>query len=296
MKRALPMVVALLSGFCSLLPAAIPSLAQSFTPYRGETVTIEDKRILEGIWRFAPFARQWRSQWRGTSDFWFDKGSEMYCRIGQAKPEFTFNCLGISLFAGEATLDADGFVRLSALACTHDSCTGKGRWVFRGQLQSKTEISGHNAFVLPSSGGYHENPERITITKVNLLDKTPDRGGQASFLQRLLGEMASGTITEPYDAQSQWVQPSRPDISPIPSGMALQAYRFLPPETLRPLGQIQAVIYVGEFAPSVGFDSKEFFVYSDQPSSIYDVEFENGERLCALHRRPDGILDFFRCI
>ncbi len=296
MKRARPYrTAALLSGFCLLLPAAIPSLAQSFTPYRGETVTIEDKRVLEGIWRFAPFARQWRSQRRGRSDFWFDKGPEMYCRIGQAEPEFTFGCFGISLSVGEATLDADGFVRLTAPACSYDVCTGQDKWVFRGQLKSQTEISGNVAFRLRPPGGYHANPERVTITKVTLSDKTPDRGGQASFLQRLLGEMASGPITGPY-AKSQWVLPSKPEIRALPAEMALSAYRFLPPETARSLGQVQAEIYLGEFAPRVGFDRQGYFVYSDQPASIYDVEFEHGERLCALHRRSDGVLDFFRCV
>lgn len=36
-------------------------------------------------------------------------------------------------------------------------------------------------------------------------------------------------------------------------------------------------------------------VYGDKRPA-YAVEFENGERLCTLHRRPDGVLDQFQCI
>jgi hypothetical protein len=54
-------------------------------------------------------------------------------------------------------------------------------------------------------------------------------------------------------------------------------------------------MYVADTTPRTGFPN-DVVHYSDEVASIYDVEFEKGERLCALHRRPDGVLDYFRCI
>jgi hypothetical protein len=28
----------------------------------------------------------------------------------------------------------------------------------------------------------------------------------------------------------------------------------------------------------------------------FAVEFEHGQRLCGLHQRDDGVLDYFRCV
>lgn len=30
--------------------------------------------------------------------------------------------------------------------------------------------------------------------------------------------------------------------------------------------------------------------------SLYAVDFRNGEHLCGLHQRADGVLDGFRCV
>ena len=300
MKRMLPSFVAiLLPMFCSLLPFAAPSFGQSHPP---ETVVIEGKNVLEGIWRFPPFwgsalvrKRRTTAGWmpqKGAE--WYNKGKEFYCRIATAEPQFIFNCFGYSVAGGHATLDENGYVSLSSEPCNRDDCVRSAYWVFRGRLSSITELSGHMGLV--HEGLLEEQPELLTVTKLTLTDKSPDLGGQGPFLKRLLEEMANGRITEPYARQRLFS--SNPNVVPIPDDAQRLQLAFLTPDILRPLGRILAVIYVSDYVPIWGHrrDSTLDWVFSNEQSSIYDVEFEHGERLCALHRRPDDVLNQFRCI
>ncbi len=227
---------------------------------------------------------------RGAATFRL-MGPEMYCRIGTAKPGFSFNCFDIAERSAQATLDTHELVELSwkVVLGTPSSCN----WTFRGNPQSKTEISGHLGMFC--NGQLRENGVRMTITKMVLPDNTPDTGGQSAYLRRLLEEMANGQVTETY-TKLHYV-PSDPAVVPIPPDVERQLFAFLTPDDLRPLGKIVSVIYVAQYFPNMGWSrDRRDFVYSDQPSRIYAVEFENGERLCSLHRRPDGVLDQFECI
>ena len=62
------------------------------------------------------------------------------------------------------------------------------------------------------------------------------------------------------------------------------AMRFPRPDELRPLGAIQAMIYLGEKTHT-----------GERPYSVYDVEFSNGNLICELRQRDDGALDGFIC-
>jgi hypothetical protein len=300
MKRALPSLAAsLLTALCSLSPLAAPSLGQSRDH---DTVVIEGKKVLEGIWRFPPswgsaLIRKYRSPsgWvplKGAE--WRNKGPEFYCRIASAEPKFIFNCFGYSVAGGQATLDENGYVSLSSQPSNSDDFARGAYWVFKGRLSSNTELSGHMGMAI--DGLLEEQPELLTVTKLVLSSKSPDPGGQAPFLKRLLEEMANGGVTEPYVRQRLFS--SNPDVVPIPDdGQQLQL-AFLTPDILRPLGKILAVIYVSDYVPIWGRrrDSTNDWVLSNEQSNLYDVEFEHGERLCALHCRPDGVLSQFRCI
>ncbi len=85
------------------------------------------------------------------------------------------------------------------------------------------------------------------------------------MLARLLQKMTQGAPTEPVDAQAQIM-------------------RFPTPDELRPLGMIQATIYLGE---------KTFS--GERPYSVYDVEFSDGNLICELRQRDDNVLDGFIC-
>ena len=79
--------------------------------------------------------------------------------------------------------------------------------------------------------------------------------------------------------------------SPPDGGGLAQLLRDAVKEKALPteLGSIQAVVYLGRQDKSGPQPAgKEYF-------TVYAVEFENGERICGLHRRDDGMLDAFQC-
>jgi hypothetical protein len=264
-------------GLALLLILFVPSFADSDKPHHAEsaaveTVTVEGVKDLTGIWKFPPMEQASRG-----GDTFYDMGPEMYCRVGGAEPDFSLHCFDWWT-TGSAALDEDEYGNVRFVWKAFDMRTGEllpeDHWVFNGTLKSKTVISGrlgevHEAF-------RYEAPERVTVTKVVLSETAPDLGGQKAFLAKLLDEMASGSVSEPHDVPS-W------------------RLSLLTPDDLRPLGRELSVIYIADTTPKTGYKDG-FAQYSDEVSSIYDVEFEKGERLCALHRRPDGVLDYFRCI
>lgn len=290
MKRASrSTAAALLSLFC--LPPAAPGLAQTDAG-RAETITIQSENALPGIWRFPPHERRsvWSEKGTDVAAEFTAMGPQKYCRIGRAEAGYTFNCLEIAERSPRATLYGYGQVRLSWLVLFGvPGC----HWTFRGRLQSATEISGRLGMMCGMV--LREKPEPMTITKLVLSEHTPDAGGQSDFLRHLLEEMANGQVVEPY-ARAQFVS-SNPDVVPLPDDVQQQLLAFPAPFTLGLLGKITAVVYVGDYSPIVGWWYRQGSpVYSEKRSSIYAVEFENGERLCALQRRPDGVLDLFQCI
>jgi hypothetical protein len=304
MKRAFPSTAATaLSVFCLWLPIATPSLAGNATSPTAESVTVEAKNALPGIWRFPPHARQ--TVWTSKGAQFLVMGPEMFCRIGLAESGYSFDCLELAERSAQAKLDADrdGDVDLSwKFMWGTPGC----HWVFHGKLQSNTEISGRlgSACRLRDHEESRWNPDLMTIAKIVLPENTADAGGQAALLKRLLEEAANGQVVEPY-AKPHFIS-SNPDVVPLPDDVQQLLLLFPAPDSLRPLGKITAAIYVGDYFPIVGWWGRlhhnlspghepDSPVYGDK-RPVYAVEFENGERLCTLHRRPDGVLDQFQCL
>jgi hypothetical protein len=322
MKRAaLSTFAASLSVFCLLHSIAAPSLADSTAAPDFESVTVDARNVLPGFWRFPPHERAIVDFSREGGDIvanFTSMGPEKFCRIEHAESGYTFSCLEISERAPQATVDASRQVHLSWRAIFAPGC----RWTFQGRFQSVTEITGHLGMTCPAVAG--EKPELMTIAKMVLSENTPDTDGQAAYLKRLLEEMAKGPVIEPYTKLQLFS--SNPNVMPIPDDVQQQRLAFLTPGSLRALGVITAVIYAGEHRPIVGWltrpasgplplllpasghirpppppesDGRTVLglgpVYG-KTQPVYAVEFENGERLCTLHRRADGVLDQFQCI
>lgn len=55
------------------------------------------------------------------------------------------------------------------------------------------------------------------------------------------------------------------------------------------LGAIQVIAYLGTSPKLDDPHGADFY-------SVYDVEFANGDRICGLHQRDNGVLDAFRCV
>lgn len=255
-----------------LLPIliAMTGLARMEAAPHSESVVVEHPNVLAGVWRFPPHERMWA--WSSFDTIWSDLGPEMYCRIGIAEPDFAFDCFGPQMAIGKATLDGDE-VRLSRKALSSATgYTGRNYWIFRGRLQSNTAIAGHVGAKVGSVA--RDNPRPITITKQVLSEATPDRGGLAEFLRVVLDQMErAAVLLTPSD-----------DMVPMT------------PQSLHALGPIVSIIYVGEYHPVVDVDWTKGMLYRREASSIYAVEFENGERLCGLGRSAEGALTDFRCL
>jgi hypothetical protein len=65
------------------------------------------------------------------------------------------------------------------------------------------------------------------------------------------------------------------------------------PDVLRSLGKVRLTLYLGEAPLPIGDDAHGEPTLA--PYYVYDVEFENGERLCAIRKRSDGLVDGFVC-
>lgn len=285
MKRGVALAAAALAAFIVPKSEAQPS--------RGvESVTIESQNALPGIWRFPPHPR--RSVWtEHGSDVVADFtaiGPEKYCRIGGTSGDYVLNCLELAEREPRARLTGSGRVELSwAVLFGVPGC----RWTYYGRLESGIAMSGHLG--MRCGLVYREDRTAMTLTKLVLSEKTPDAGGEAPYLRHLFEQMATGRVSEPVAAPH--IISSDPNVVPLPQDA--QEKLLLPPtpEALRLLGPVTAVVYVGAYTPIVGWDYQQSTpVYSAKRASIYAVEFENGERLCALRRRADGALDLFQCV
>ncbi len=79
------------------------------------------------------------------------------------------------------------------------------------------------------------------------------------------------------------------------------SYKRDTPEELRSLGKVEAVLYLGEGSTvrprfsdvNTTHSIPAFPVFA---FSAYQIEFTNGERLCGIHQREDGVLDGFVCV
>jgi len=278
-----------LLAFCCLL--ADPALGQADADNGFETIKVEGDKVLPGIWKIPPHERGvLLSKSDVIADF-DNRGPEKICRIGRAAHGYSFNCLEIAERYPEANFDSNGQLQLSWKAVMMGKITGC-RWTIHGRLQSATEIAGHLGMHCDTLSGERLAP--LTITKLVLSEQTADDGGQAAFLKHLLEEMAVGPVKEPY--AKPYLFTSTPHVTVIPQDVQQQMLVFPTPDSLRPLGAVAAVVYVGDYIPMVGWQGNPWRPVYAGKQPVYAVEFENGERLCTLRRKPDGVLDRFQCL
>jgi hypothetical protein len=126
------------------------------------------------------------------------------------------------------------------------------------------------------SGIAQENPIPSNAAKLTLSETLPDQAGKAPLLRTALEQLAKGPLALPHDDAA--IGKAR---GALPAGIAT-------------LGALQAIVYLGSSSrelPGSGLPQMEpgFF-------SVYAAEFANGERICGLHQREDGVLDAFQCV
>ncbi len=127
-------------------------------------------------------------------------------------------------------------------------------------------------------GASRENPAVAEGVRIAPQADAPDKAGKAPLLRRILDQ---GLPAVPQDADAMKKNGS---ILALPKLGAVQSLAYLGQETKwdwpPPPGTKVDVMHL----PS----RPDFF-------SVYFVRFAEGERLCGLHQRDDGVLDAFRC-
>ncbi len=186
-----------------------------------------------------------------------------YCRIAPAKDELQMSCMQ---FGRDRVTLKDGRVRIG------------DRVAFEGEQTDATHLRGR--FKATSWLGISkENP--IVSEAVRLTPQTdaPDTAGKAPLLRRILEQGLAGL---PQDAEA---------LKKNESILALPR-----------LGAVQSLSYLGQetkwdWPPPPGVKADRMNV-PNRPDffSVYFVKFAEGERLCGLHQRDDGVLDALRCV
>jgi hypothetical protein len=251
---------------CALvIVLAAPCMAADPVAPSIETVVV-DGSALVGVWKM-----NWPQS--GSILLFHDANwgplRDRFCRIEQARSDLKMYCIGMGgdLFSvGTVTVDR---------ARIHIAWGNMmARLSMDGTLQSATHFNGK--FAIKLAGIEYGDPDLATGMKLTLSDSATDSGGNSAILMRLLDQMSKGPITEKIDPQSKNIWPAKP-------------------EELRPLGAAKSIIYLGEFTKLIGLKPDGSHQYED-PFSVYDVEFANGERLCGLRQDAGGALQHFACI
>jgi hypothetical protein len=174
-------------------------------------------------------------------------------------------CVEFGVF-GRVTVK-DGHIRI-----------GDSRIAFEGEQPDATHLRGH--FRASSWMGIsRENPALAEAVRVKPDPDTPDKAGEAPLLRHILEQ---GLTAVPQDAGAMKKNDS---IFNLPKLGAVESLSYLGQETKMdwppPSGVEPDIMHI----PS----RPDFF-------SVYLVRFAQGEQLCGLHQRDDGVLDAFRCV
>ncbi len=263
----------------SLLP-----ISDAFAQNETVTVTAES---LPGLWKIGFPAWTYSDFLHYT----FGPVHDDFCRLDGTRDNLTLACLYVRWRAGGKA--QPGAVKLSGntLHIAWNSL------MVQGTLDLTKQPSG--IFT-----GYYTTrflfvpfraPEQSSASKFVLSDDMPDTDGKGPVLEQLLNAIAQGTDVNSMTQLREGVVPPTT-------------------EDLRPLGRLARVVFLGRTPSS----AEEAALYKDFPrkedeaedsaappkpppsdadaSSVYAAEFDNGERLCALYQRPDGVVEDLRCV
>jgi hypothetical protein len=261
-------LVALSAGLLLLAAGA----AAEDVPANVETVIVHAS-ALDGVWKInVPdyFGIQVnRAEWGDLRD--------TFCRIeSQNDDDVRIHCLSwLMLRNGTVSLD-DGKIHLAWGSMMV-------RLVLDGTLQSAAQFDGNFAFKF--SGIRFDNPAPTGAQKISL---SKDKGGDTELLERLLADGARGAPSAVSYVKKEI------DVS------------FLKQENLQALGQVQSVVYLGQIPyynrasdPHPKPENHQQWLENRKARDFmgaYAVEFQNGQRICELHRQPDGRIDRFACV
>jgi hypothetical protein len=246
-----------------------------------ETVEVDGKETLSGLWKISfPAGATMYMPGRGRL---ISAGVESFCRVQQRGENVFAVCLpGWGADSGDGDLDGKDLHLAWGIALA--------RAVIDAKIESASVRTFNGVFAVKIFGIRHDAPTPASARKLVLDPAAPDTAGRAKLLTQTLEELAAGTIVTPHDV----------DVA-LNFGPGITGYKSNTPEEIRSLGKVEAVLYLGEGStvrprfsdvdtthPIAAFPVFAF--------SAYQVEFDNGERLCGIHQRDDGVLDGFVCV
>ena len=251
MKTVMHKFVATIMSAIFTSPSSAADIAQPT-----ESVTVSNDSLV-GIWKIAmpqsfDFAVFHKTKWGPQVD--------TYCQIEQSRKKLTIHCLGL---------------RIGGKDVSHGTLSMKGRNVrmiwgsalfyaaINGTRRSAIQFDG--TFSVQGMGVSDDAPGKVVGIRLALDSNAPDKGGKAHSVELLLDGMSKGPLNMAPDANAAGI-------------------RVLSPDTLRSLGDVQSIIYVG--GTSSVFAS---------PASVYDIEFANGHLICSWHEDANNKLDQFDC-
>lgn len=263
----------LLASFCLLAASSVAALAQP------ETIESRDAS-LSGLWRialpagfgtngvttrFEPIRESLVATVTGISPPAFGQMADAYCRISPLRDELEMSCIETGVV--ERVTLKEGRVRI-----------GDSRITFEGEQLDAAHLRGHfrsSSWLGVSS----ENPAIAQAVRISPQTDAPDKTGKAPLLRRILEQ---GLAAAPQDADAMKKNDS---ILTLPALGAVESLSYLGQETK------------WDWPPPPGVKADRMHIPS-RPDffSVYFVRFAEGERLCGLHQRDDGVLDAFRCV
>jgi hypothetical protein len=262
---------AIAAALLALLPAG--AVAQQLSALPVETVESIELDTLTGIWKISfPETILKASLLLVRGQYRWSDAHQTFCRLTHdGGDKAVVICLaGGAWREGTATLEGKDIHVAWGTAMT--------RFVIDARLQSTNAFRG--IFSLKLTGFRNDAALPAAGQRFSVPANAPDPAGKTELVADTLAQLANGGITRPHDDAI--------------------ASRFLgavanTPAEIQALGKIGAIVYLGEGGRQLGRNAHRNplppFVFS-----TYQVEFENGQRLCGIHQREDGVLDGFLCV
>ena len=248
---------------------------------QNETIEVDGQQTLSGLWKISfPAGASGYMPGRGRL---YMTGMESFCRLQQTGKNVSAICLpGWGPDSGDGELDGKDLHLAWGVALA--------RAVIDAKIESASVRAFNGGFALKVFGIRHDAPAPASARKLVLDPAAVDMAGKANLLTRTLGELAAGAIGTPHDA----------DVA-LNFGHQMGANQANTADEIRKLGKVEAVLYLGEgsaaHSRAVDVDTtRAALALPGFAFSAYQVEFTNGERLCGIHQREDGVLDGFLCV
>lgn len=243
---------------------ATPALAQDMGL---ETVTVRGSSLV-GVWHGTLGQSGFRGLFgnlTGMTPLKLGQMVPVYCRIAPVQDELEMSCHQFG-YMGRVTM-ADDLVRIGGV-----------RMAFEGEQPDVNTLRGH--FRSRSWLGLSQvNPAVAEAVRVVPHADAPDRAGNASLLRQVLEQ---GLAAVPHDTEA----------------MKKRGSNFTLPKT----SLVQSISYLGQetkwdWPPPPGTRA-DIMNLPSRPDffSVYLVRFADGELLCGLHQRDDGVMDAFGCV